>query len=144
MRSMRLPSAGTLEGGSSSRFPGTVRKPFLRSTTTERASRRKSPITCLKCSRPRSRREWGSGFRLRRKLLGGMQGEWDGGPCGPKARASSSSYLSMDLKQIPARRRVHIVDDEPEVREALALLLSTAGIESTAHGSAEAYLETVP
>ena len=49
----------------------------------------------------------------------------------------------MDLKQIPARRRVHIVDDEPEVRDALALLLSTAEIETTAHGSAEAYLEAV-
>ena len=50
----------------------------------------------------------------------------------------------MDPKRIPARRRVHIVDDEPEVREALALLLSTAGIETTAHGSAEAYLQAVP
>jgi two-component system response regulator FixJ len=48
----------------------------------------------------------------------------------------------MDPKQMPARRRVHIVDDEPEVREALALLLATAGIEATAHESAEAYLET--
>jgi FixJ family two-component response regulator len=49
----------------------------------------------------------------------------------------------MDPKQIPARRRVHIVDDESEVREALALLFSTAGIEATAHESAEAYLEAV-
>jgi two-component system response regulator FixJ len=48
----------------------------------------------------------------------------------------------MDPKQMPARRRVHIVDDEPEVREALALLLTTAGIEATTHESAEAYLET--
>ena len=45
---------------------------------------------------------------------------------------------------MPTRRRVQIVDDEPEVREALALLLSTAGIESMAHESAEAYLEAVP
>ncbi|HEY3721209.1 MAG TPA: response regulator, partial [Roseiarcus sp.] len=50
----------------------------------------------------------------------------------------------MDPKQIPTKRRVHIVDDESEVCEALALLLSTAGIETAAHGSAEAYLETVP
>ena len=50
----------------------------------------------------------------------------------------------MDPKQIPAKRRVHIVDDESEVREALALLLSTAGIETATHESAEAYLEAVP
>ena len=50
----------------------------------------------------------------------------------------------MDPKQTPARRRVHIVDDESEVREALALLLSTAGIETATHESAEAYLEAVP
>ena len=36
--------------------------------------------------------------------------------------------------------RVHIVDDEPELREAVALLLSTAGIETTPHPSAEAFL----
>ena len=33
----------------------------------------------------------------------------------------------MDLKEIPAGRRAHIVDDEPEVREALTLLLSDRG-----------------
>jgi two-component system response regulator FixJ len=47
----------------------------------------------------------------------------------------------MDPKQMTARRRVHIVDDEPGVLEALTLLLSTAGIEATVHESAEAYLE---
>jgi len=45
---------------------------------------------------------------------------------------------------MPAKRRVHIVDDEREVRDALALLLSTAEIETKAHSSAEAYLEAVP
>lgn len=50
----------------------------------------------------------------------------------------------MDLMRTPAKRRVHIVDDDSEVREALALLLSTARIESHCHGSAEAFLETVP
>lgn len=37
-------------------------------------------------------------------------------------------------------RRVHIVDDEAKVRDALTLLLSTAQIESTSYGSAEEYL----
>ena len=50
----------------------------------------------------------------------------------------------MDPKRIPARRRVHIVDDEPQVREALALMLSTAQIDATAHESAEAYLAAAP
>jgi two-component system response regulator FixJ len=44
---------------------------------------------------------------------------------------------------MPAKPRVHIVDDEPEVRDALALLLSTAQIETKSHPSAEAYLEAV-
>ncbi len=41
------------------------------------------------------------------------------------------------------RRRVHIVDDEARVRDALALLLSTAQIESRTYASAEEYLASV-
>jgi FixJ family two-component response regulator len=41
------------------------------------------------------------------------------------------------------RRHVHIVDDEAKVRDSLALLLSTAEIESHAYGSAEEYLAAV-
>jgi len=44
----------------------------------------------------------------------------------------------------PTRRLVHIVDDEQEVRDSLALLLSTADIDSVTHASAEAYLEAAP
>jgi FixJ family two-component response regulator len=42
------------------------------------------------------------------------------------------------------RRHVHIVDDEAKARDSLALLLSTAQIESDAYGSAEEYLSAVP
>ena len=41
-------------------------------------------------------------------------------------------------------RRVHIVDDEAKVRDALTLLLSTAQIESKSYGSAEEYLTANP
>jgi two-component system response regulator FixJ len=41
-------------------------------------------------------------------------------------------------------RRVHIVDDEPKVRDALTLLLSTAQIESRSYRSAEEYLTLNP
>ena len=41
-------------------------------------------------------------------------------------------------------RRVHIVDDEAKVRDALTLLLSTAQIESKSYGSAEEYLASNP
>jgi FixJ family two-component response regulator len=41
-------------------------------------------------------------------------------------------------------RRVHIVDDEAEVRDALTLLLSTAQIESRSYGSAEEYMTLNP
>jgi FixJ family two-component response regulator len=41
------------------------------------------------------------------------------------------------------RRLVHIVDDEARVRDALALLLSTAQIESRSYASAEEYLASV-
>jgi FixJ family two-component response regulator len=42
------------------------------------------------------------------------------------------------------RRHVDIVDDEASVRESLALLLSTAQIESRTFASAEDYLASVP
>ena len=42
------------------------------------------------------------------------------------------------------RRRVHIVDDEAKVRDSLALLMSTAGIDAKTYASAEAFLEAVP
>lgn len=41
-------------------------------------------------------------------------------------------------------RRVHIVEDEAKVRDALTLLLSTAQIESRSYGSAEEYLTLNP
>ena len=41
------------------------------------------------------------------------------------------------------RRLVHIIDDEVRVRDALALLLSTAQIESRSYASAEEYLASV-
>jgi two-component system response regulator FixJ len=41
------------------------------------------------------------------------------------------------------RRLVHIVDDEVRVRDSLALLLSTAQIESRTYASAEEYLASV-
>jgi two-component system, LuxR family, response regulator FixJ len=42
------------------------------------------------------------------------------------------------------RRHVYIVDDESKVRDSLALLLSTAAIESDGYASAEDYLASVP
>lgn len=42
------------------------------------------------------------------------------------------------------RRHVYIVDDEAKVRDSLALLLSTAAIESDGYASAEDYLAAVP
>jgi FixJ family two-component response regulator len=41
------------------------------------------------------------------------------------------------------RRMVHIVDDEARVRDSLALLLSTAQIETRSYASAEEYLASV-
>jgi FixJ family two-component response regulator len=49
----------------------------------------------------------------------------------------------MDLIKMPRERCVHIVDDEVRVREALTVLLSTAGIESRSYGSAEEYLKSM-
>ena len=41
---------------------------------------------------------------------------------------------------MPHRRFVHIVDDEVRIRDSLALLLSTAQIETRSYASAEEYL----
>ena len=43
-----------------------------------------------------------------------------------------------------SRRRAYIIDDEPEIRDGLTLLLSTAAITVTGHASAEAYLASAP
>jgi FixJ family two-component response regulator len=45
---------------------------------------------------------------------------------------------------MPAKRRVHIVDDEPDIRRALGLMLAAAGIETRVYGSAEDYLAAMP
>jgi FixJ family two-component response regulator len=50
----------------------------------------------------------------------------------------------MDAVTMLHDRCVHIVDDEAKVRDALALLLSTAQIESRSYGSAEEYLTLNP
>ena len=42
------------------------------------------------------------------------------------------------------KRRVYIVDDEPEIRDALSLLLSTAGVETEEYASAEGFWENAP
>jgi FixJ family two-component response regulator len=55
-----------------------------------------------------------------------------------------SSCQSMEAVTMLHERRVHIVDDEAKVREALTLLLSTAQIESRSYGSAEEYLTLNP
>src|SRR6516225_10029899 len=49
----------------------------------------------------------------------------------------------MNQIAMSQRRLVHIVDDEVRVRDALALLLSTAQIESRSYASAEEYLASV-
>src|ERR1700734_3738891 len=60
------------------------------------------------------------------------------------ARDLWSSCRPMDAMTMLHERRVHIVDDEAKVRDALTLLLSTAQIESTSYGSAEEYLTSNP
>jgi two-component system response regulator FixJ len=50
----------------------------------------------------------------------------------------------MEPKTKLAKRLVHIVDDDPEVRDSVAFLLSTAAVESVTHATAEAYLDAVP
>jgi len=44
----------------------------------------------------------------------------------------------------PLKRRVFIVDDEPEIRDALTLALSTAGVETEEYASAEGFWENAP
>jgi two-component system response regulator FixJ len=46
----------------------------------------------------------------------------------------------MPPTKSPLKPNVHIIDDEPAVRESIATLLSTAGIEAVLHESGEAFL----
>jgi FixJ family two-component response regulator len=43
-----------------------------------------------------------------------------------------------------ARRRVFIVDDEAEIRDALTLMLATAGVDTEEYASAEGFWENAP
>ena len=45
--------------------------------------------------------------------------------------------------KMPTKRLVHVVDDEPDIRRALALMLHAARIETRVYGSAEEYLAEV-
>jgi FixJ family two-component response regulator len=44
----------------------------------------------------------------------------------------------------PGKRRVFIVDDEPEIRDALSLALSTVDVETEEYASAEGFWENAP
>ena len=46
----------------------------------------------------------------------------------------------MSPSKSPIKPKVHVIDDEPQLRESIATLLSTAGIEAITHESAEAFL----
>jgi hypothetical protein len=64
-----------------------------------------------------------------------------------KSQKGPDSWLrcqSTDLIKMPRERCVHIIDDEENVRDALAMLLSTAKIKSRAYASAEEYLACLP
>jgi two-component system response regulator FixJ len=45
---------------------------------------------------------------------------------------------------MPADRVVHVIDDDEDVRQSLAFLLSTAGLAVRVHESAVAFLEVLP
>src|ERR1700719_1287717 len=73
-----------------------------------------------------------------------MQAASGGSRSGLGARDLWSSCQPMDPVTMLHERRVHIVDDEAKVRDALTLLLSTAQIASRSYGSAEEYLTLNP
>lgn len=43
-----------------------------------------------------------------------------------------------------AERLAHIIDDDPQIRDSLAFMLSAEGIDSTRHDCADAFLATLP
>jgi FixJ family two-component response regulator len=47
----------------------------------------------------------------------------------------------MDRSNMASNRLVHIVDDDPKIRDSLSLLLSTVGIDCRSYSSAEEFLE---
>jgi two-component system, LuxR family, response regulator FixJ len=50
----------------------------------------------------------------------------------------------MRRKHLPSSQVVHVIDDDVDVRQSLAFLLSTAGLAVRVHESAVAFLEALP
>src|SRR6516164_2532060 len=140
MRLTRPRSGLTRAGVSSSGLRRTRARSRSRSRTTVGECRLNWRTTFLTRIRPPSRGGWGLDCTSAGGSYRGMPAACGGSRSGRGAHDSWSSYRLMDPLTMLPERRVHIVDDEAKVRDALTLLLSTAQIESKSYGSAEEYL----
>jgi two-component system response regulator FixJ len=55
-----------------------------------------------------------------------------------------AEFFPSPTQAMPEKQIVHIIEDDPAVRESLALLLKSAGLTPTVHDSARAFLDANP
>src|SRR5689334_2276900 len=141
-------STQTTSGGSTSEQPQTPVLGWLRLAlaTPARAWRPKSRRTCSSRSLRPSARGWdwdypSAGLLLRRTVA----------RSGLKIDQVVERYSDSRCEVRKSRRRsmatdhvVHVIDDDVEVRQSLAFLLSTAGLAVRVHESAVAFLKVLP
>src|SRR5271163_3677849 len=99
--------------------------------------RRRWRRACFRLTRHPNPEEWGSDSLSVVKSCNNTGAAFGGNPSRRRGPGLWSSSTSTDRTAMLHRRHVAIVDDEASVRESLALLLSTAQIESRTFASAE-------
>ena len=115
-----------------------------RSKTTAPASIREIADRLFEPFETTKPRGMGLGLPLAKEIAARHGGASALAPVVAAGRAIRTGAAARMSPRPPARRRVFIVDDEPEIRDALTLLLSTAGVETEEYASAEGFWENAP
>src|SRR4051812_37016054 len=111
-------------------------------------SRRRSGLIFSSPSLQPSRRAWGWGSRSAEpssKRMAARSG-WANGPTAARCSASPCACRAARRRRLSlaGNNIVHVIDDDADVRQSLAFLLSTVGLAVRVHDSATAFLKVLP
>src|SRR5690242_14436028 len=115
------------------------------------ASRRKLPTSSFNHSSPPKPTAWALDCRSRARSLNRTAARSDRARIRAAARSSPSRCrlltkrrTAMASENAAAQRAVHVIDDDEGLRESLAFLLRSAGLDVKSFNSAKAFLKVLP